>query len=98
VLRKRFERGLHLITPQISKEDRAARVQPYLQQRKIRLPRKAPWLAAWEAEIFSFPSTMYDDQVDTLVYFASYAPKGFRIKASIEWFSRPPPGRLFSYF
>ncbi len=39
-----------------------------------------------------------DDQVDTPVYFASYTPKGFRIKASIEWFSRPPPGRLFSYF
>lgn len=97
VLRKRFQRGLHPITPHISKEDRAARVQPYLQQRKIRLPKAAPWLSAWCAEVFAFPSVMYDDQADTLVYFASYAEKGFRIKAAIEWFRTPPPGRLFSY-
>ena len=33
--------------------------------RQIWLPREAPWLKAYEEEIFSFPASHYDDQVDS---------------------------------
>jgi predicted phage terminase large subunit-like protein len=32
----------------------------------LRLPMEAPWLADFEAEIFAFPNTAHDDQVDAL--------------------------------
>ncbi|HEY1631863.1 MAG TPA: hypothetical protein VGF56_11145 [Rhizomicrobium sp.] len=97
LLRKKYGRGIHAIVSHMSKEDRAARVIGYLQRGKIRIPQRAAWLSAWENEVLSFPSSMYDDQVDTLVYFASYAERGFRNKPAIEWFKRPAPGRLVAY-
>jgi predicted phage terminase large subunit-like protein len=96
-LRKKYERGVHAIGSNLSKQDRAARVIAYLQSGKIMFPQKAPWLATWENETFSFPSSVYDDQVDTLIYFAAEAQRGFDRRSQIEWFRRPPPGRLFSY-
>jgi len=97
-LRKKYGAGINRVSSGgLSKEERAARVIEYLKSGKIRLPKKAPWLSEWENEVFSFPSSMYDDQVDALVYFAWRAKIGFRNCAAIEWVRTPPPGRLFSY-
>jgi predicted phage terminase large subunit-like protein len=85
------------ISAQLSKEERASRALPFLQKKQVRIPKQAPWLSTWENEVFSFPSTMYDDQTDTLVYFALQAIRGFRNYGSIEWFQRPLVGRLVSY-
>jgi predicted phage terminase large subunit-like protein len=32
----------------------------------VLLPEHAPWLAAFEAELFAFPGARHDDQVDSV--------------------------------
>ena len=32
----------------------------------VHLPERAPWLAEFEAELFAFPNSRYDDQVDSV--------------------------------
>ena len=36
------------------------------------LPREAPWLVAFENELFAFPNGRYDDQVDALIQALAY--------------------------
>jgi predicted phage terminase large subunit-like protein len=33
---------------------------------QVYLPTRAPWLADLEAELFSFPGSRYDDQIDSI--------------------------------
>lgn len=71
VLGRKYKEGIHGCLPgKASKVDRVNRAIPYLQTKMIRIPKSAPWLSTWEGEVFSFPSTVHDDQVDTLAYFA----------------------------
>lgn len=55
------------ISPEKSKVERAEQQAVKFEQGKIWLPNSAPWLAAYEAELFSFPHTKHDDQVDSTV-------------------------------
>jgi len=32
----------------------------------VHLPENAPWLADFEAELFAFPGSRYDDQIDSV--------------------------------
>lgn len=55
------------ISPEKGKVERAEQQAVKFEQGKIWLPNKAPWLAAYEAELFSFPHTKFADQVDSTV-------------------------------
>jgi phage terminase large subunit-like protein len=45
---------------------------------QVFFPRQAPWLAAFENEVFGFPNGRYDDQVDALI-------QGLAYKRPAEW-------------
>lgn len=52
---------------------RAIAATPHMEAGKVWLPLEAPWLADFEAEIFSFPNATHDDQTDTLTYGTAFA-------------------------
>jgi predicted phage terminase large subunit-like protein len=41
------------------------------------LPKQAPWLAELEAELFAFPHTLHDDQVDSVSQALAYEPNTY---------------------
>jgi hypothetical protein len=55
------------------------RIRMSIQSRKfedgtVLLPKQAPWLAELEAELFAFPHTRHDDQVDSISQALAYEP------------------------
>lgn len=64
----RRETGLPVIAvmPRGDKVTRLARVSPMIEAGQVALPQDAPWLAAFEQELLSFPNGAHDDQVDAL--------------------------------
>ncbi len=54
------------LQPKGDKLVRVARVTPMIEAGLVALPKNAPWLAAFEAEIAAFPQGAHDDQVDAL--------------------------------
>lgn len=60
--------GLPLIgiCPRGGKEARLFSVAGLCESGRVWLPEEAPWLAAFESELFAFPSAAHDDQVDAL--------------------------------
>jgi hypothetical protein len=86
-LMSRYRSGVIVFHPNISREDRLARVIPFIRKKTIHFPMSAPWLSAFKAEIFTFPSSRNDDQLDTLVQFANYAGVGFDRYDPLEWAS-----------
>lgn len=68
-------RWLDKLTPQGSKQERAAGQTPKFERGQILLPREAPWLADFEKELFAFPWGKHDDQVDSAVQFLIAADK-----------------------
>lgn len=49
-----------------SKVARLAAASSYIEAGQMRLPKEAPWLAEFEAELLGFPGARHDDQVDSL--------------------------------
>ncbi|MGA7675434.1 MAG: hypothetical protein WCA78_10380 [Rhizomicrobium sp.] len=84
-LATRFQSGLIGFSVTMSKEDRLARLLNYFQQGHIRLPQYAAWKAAFDNEVFSFPSSAHDDQLDTLIQFANKADVGFQGCPPVSW-------------
>jgi predicted phage terminase large subunit-like protein len=52
--------------PKADKVTRMAAVSALIESGRLLLPRQAPWLADFEAEILFFPSARHDDQADAL--------------------------------
>lgn len=61
------------IRPQISKQERAYLQTPKLEAGQVYLPKNAPWLDAFKAEIDVFPNGRHDDQVDALTQLLDYS-------------------------
>jgi len=51
---------------------RLAGVSNYLESGLVILPKDAPWLGAFEAEVLSFPGGRHDDQVDSLTQYLAW--------------------------
>ena len=70
----RREGALPLIAvqPKGDKLVRVARITPMLESGLVALPRFAPWLAAFEAEVVGFPNGAHDDQVDALSQYLNW--------------------------
>lgn len=68
--------------------DKIARL--YVQQAKFEagkvfFPRQAPYLAALEAELLSFPQSKHDDQVDSITQALASQTSKYRYDASMSW-------------
>jgi hypothetical protein len=51
-------------------------------------PKQAPWLADFEAELFAFPNTRFDDQVDSTAQALACGHSTFDIKALADGMGR----------
>lgn len=67
----RRETNLPLIArlPKQDKLSRVAAVSALIEAGRLSLPHAAPWLAAFEEELFAFPHAAHDDQVDALTQY-----------------------------
>ena len=71
-LRRETELPLIAINPTADKMTRLLRVTPLMEAGKMALPNFASWLAAFEAEFFSFPDCAHDDQVDAVSQYLNW--------------------------
>ena len=60
------------VQPQGDKVTRFARITPMIEAGLIALPRYAPWLASFEAELLAFPNGAHDDQVDAFSQYCNW--------------------------
>lgn len=60
------------IRPKSDKVTRFAAVSAMIEAGKLVLPEQAPWLADFEAELFSFPDSPHDDQIDALTQYLDW--------------------------
>ena len=51
----------------MSELERFRAVLPWIEGRRVLIQRHAPWEASFLEEVLAFPSSVFDDQVDTLV-------------------------------
>ncbi len=79
-LRKKKNLPVIAIKSSLSKIERAAKISCLIEAGKVFLPRQAIWLAEYEREIFGFPGTKYDDQMDSTSQF-------------LEWITGRTPGQ-----
>lgn len=59
------KRWLLYLSPTTGKVERTEQQAVKIEQGKLWLPKQAPWLPAYEAELLSFPQSKFDDQVDS---------------------------------
>lgn len=83
-LRRETKLPLIATTPSKDKITRMASVSALFEAGKVFLPQKAEWLIDYESELFSFPSSNNDDQVDSTSQFLNWARKKPRDTLSIR--------------
>jgi predicted phage terminase large subunit-like protein len=71
------------VRPMNDKLTRAQIVAAKFESGKIFLPCSAPWLAELEAELFSFPQSRHDDQVDSITQALAHEISGY--DTSMRW-------------
>jgi predicted phage terminase large subunit-like protein len=69
--REGARRWLCANNPVLGKVERAIAQTPKIERKRVYLPKNAPWLETFEAEVASFPMSKYFDQVDSMVQFLS---------------------------
>jgi predicted phage terminase large subunit-like protein len=58
--------GISGIKPERDKETRMSIASAKFEARQVHLPERASWLPDLEAELFSFPGSRHDDQIDSI--------------------------------
>jgi predicted phage terminase large subunit-like protein len=58
--------GITGIKPERNKETRMSIASAKFEARQVHLPAHALWLPDLEAELFSFPGSRHDDQIDSI--------------------------------
>lgn len=74
-LRRETDLPVIACQPEGDKITRLLRVTPLLEAGRVSLPKQAPWLAAFEAELFNFPDVAHDDQVDAISQYLNWLRK-----------------------
>ena len=64
-MRGRFTQPVIAIEPAGSKLDRLVAVSSLFEGGLVHLPEHAPWLIDYESELFGYPLTTHDDQIDS---------------------------------
>ncbi len=70
--------------PKISKESRFEEILHYFTSKKVFFPKNSSWLADLENELFSFPYSKHDDQVDSISQFFSWVKNKQKIEKKIS--------------
>jgi predicted phage terminase large subunit-like protein len=86
--------GIVAVKPDRDKVSRMAAVSAKFEAGQVFLPERAPWLADFEAELFSFPGSRHDDQCDSVSQALIDGNVRFPMRISPEVlarFSRPAP-------
>jgi predicted phage terminase large subunit-like protein len=96
----RFQvRGLVGIKPERDKETRMAIASAKFEAKQVYLPERASWLSDLEAELFSFPGSRYDDQIDSISQALNNGHTGLwqwiRLGQSSVGFGPTPPRPMF---
>jgi predicted phage terminase large subunit-like protein len=65
------------IKPEGDKITRVAIQSAKFRSGQVLFPKQAPWLCELEAEVFAFPNTKHDDQVDSIVQALAYSVPSF---------------------
>lgn len=73
------------IQPRSGKIARFAAVAPLIEAGRLFLPKQAPWLAGFEAELLGFPNMAHDDQVDALTQFLGWVRQKEFDKARVRF-------------
>lgn len=60
------------ISATANKLTRLLQVTPLMEAGRLHLPENAPWLAAFEAELYAFPDGAHDDQVDAVSQYLNW--------------------------
>lgn len=74
------------LRPDKDKVSRALTAAARMELGTVYLPKSAPWLSEFEAELLTFPNAAHDDQVDTLSYAAAHVarqPKPSTLRAPV---------------
>ena len=66
-------RGLTRIKPERDKVTRMSVASAIFEAGQVHFPERASWLAELETELFSFPGSPHDDQVDTISQVLNHA-------------------------
>ncbi|MEO5376875.1 MAG: phage terminase large subunit [Magnetococcus sp. DMHC-6] len=72
-LRRETRWSLIGIVPVVDKVTRMSVVSALFESGRVLLPQQGEWLAEYEAEVLSFPTSVHDDQVDSTSQFLSWA-------------------------
>ncbi len=59
-------RGLTAVKPERDKVTRMSVASAKMEAGQVFFPERAPWLPELEAELFAFPGSKHDDQVDSI--------------------------------
>ena len=70
--------------PKINKRARFEEILHYFMNGKVFFPKNAYWLGDLEDELFSFPYSKYDDQVDSISQFFLWIKNEQRIKRIVS--------------
>ncbi len=71
-LRQETDLPLRACMPKGDKISRLVRVSPLLEAGKVALPQRAPWLMAFEQQLFNFPNHGHDDMVDAFSQYLNW--------------------------
>jgi predicted phage terminase large subunit-like protein len=71
------------VKPERDKVARMAIQSAKFESGQVFLPKEAPWLATFEAELFAFPGSKHDDQVDSVSQALGY--QGSSYDSSMRW-------------
>jgi predicted phage terminase large subunit-like protein len=77
-------------SPRQDKLTRAISQTPLFEQKRIFLPRQADWLETFESEIAEFPTSKFDDQVDSTVQFLNALRSPNRVTQGLSAYPPPP--------
>ena len=84
--------GVIAVRPDRDKISRMSAVSAKFESGLVYLPERAPWLADFESELFAFPGTRHDDQIDSVSQALSDAnnPRPFYVSnEALATLSRP---------
>ncbi|NIJ60254.1 putative phage terminase large subunit-like protein [Pseudochelatococcus lubricantis] len=65
-LRRMSGSSIIRVRPERDKQTRMSIQSAKFEAGQVHLPRQAPWLAPFEAELFAFPGSRHDDQIDSV--------------------------------
>jgi predicted phage terminase large subunit-like protein len=88
-------RGIKGIRPEKDKQTRMSIASALFEAGQVYLPERAPWLPDLEAELFSFPGSRHDDQVDSISQALNHARES-KVFGFIKMGRMKPIGPSFS--